>query len=82
MRLVETIPGMGGEEIKEKDVVWVQVWCIARTFVNATMYPQHNDKKKLTPQNPKLIRKTKRRKKNYSKNMTWKIKHDTPLTLL
>jgi hypothetical protein len=45
MRSVGTVPGMGG---------WIQVWYnwyIVRTFVNATMYPNHqsnkNGKKKL-----------------------------------
>jgi hypothetical protein len=47
-RPVETIPGMGRWEIKENDGGgWIQVcyiWYILRTFVNATMHPQHNNK--------------------------------------
>jgi hypothetical protein len=49
MRPAETIPGMGEEEDKgEWWRGWIQVWdiCyIVRTFLNATMYPQHNNKK-------------------------------------
>jgi hypothetical protein len=45
---VETIPGMGGEGIKENDGggKFNYDWYIVRTFVNVTIYPQHNNKKK------------------------------------
>jgi hypothetical protein len=46
---VEIIPGMGeGEDKGEWWKGWIQAWYILyiiRTFVNATMYPQHNNKK-------------------------------------
>jgi hypothetical protein len=42
MRPVETIPRMGGGEIKGND----DICYIVRTFVNATMYPQDNNKKR------------------------------------
>jgi hypothetical protein len=47
MRSVKTIPGMGGSGIKGNDGGWIQLWCIwhiIRTFVNATVYPQHTKK--------------------------------------
>jgi hypothetical protein len=46
MRFAETIPGMGGRGIKGNDGggELKYIWCIVRTFVNATMYPQHNNK--------------------------------------
>jgi hypothetical protein len=43
MRPVETITGMGVGEIKNDGGGWIQVWCIVRTFVNVTMYPQYNN---------------------------------------
>jgi hypothetical protein len=47
MRHVETIPAMGGGlEIKENDGEgdFKHIWYIVITFVNAIMYPQHNNK--------------------------------------
>jgi hypothetical protein len=46
MRPVETIPGMGGGGIKENDGGSEFNWYIVRTFVNVTIYPQHNNTKK------------------------------------
>jgi hypothetical protein len=44
MRLVETIPGMGGRGIKENDGGgWIQPCYIVSTFVNVTLYPQYNN---------------------------------------
>jgi hypothetical protein len=49
MRPVKTIPKMGEGRIKENDgSMWIQlcyIWYIIRTFINATMYPQYNNKK-------------------------------------
>jgi hypothetical protein len=50
MIAVETIPGMGGggyEGEQQRGCVqaW-HIWCIVRTFVNATMYPHPAKKKK------------------------------------
>jgi hypothetical protein len=48
MRPVETIPGMGEGKIKENDgggEFSYDIFDIVRTFVNATMYTQHNNKK-------------------------------------
>jgi hypothetical protein len=46
MRLAETVPGMEGGELKENvgggEVNYDK---ILRTFINVTMYPQHNNKK-------------------------------------
>jgi hypothetical protein len=46
MRTVETIPEMGG--IKENDggSEFKYIWYIVRSFMNATMYLQHNNKNK------------------------------------
>jgi hypothetical protein len=50
MKLVETIPGI--EERDDKGEWWrrwiqaLYIWYIERTFVNATMYPEHNNLKK------------------------------------
>jgi hypothetical protein len=50
MRPVETISGMGGGRDKgEWWREWIQVWYIwyiVRIFVNAVIYPQHNNEKK------------------------------------
>jgi hypothetical protein len=47
MRPVETIPGMGGKEVKENDGRgWIQLWYIVRAFVNVTMCPQYSNKNK------------------------------------
>jgi hypothetical protein len=44
MRPVETVPGMRGWGDKgEWWRGWIQLWYILRTFVNVTMYPQHNN---------------------------------------
>jgi hypothetical protein len=48
MRFVETIPGLGrGEDKGEWQRGWIQLWYIIRTLVNATMYSQYNDIKKI-----------------------------------
>jgi hypothetical protein len=42
MRPVETVPGIGGREIKENGEggeFKYGIWYIVRTFVNVTMYP-------------------------------------------
>jgi hypothetical protein len=31
---------------------WIQLWCIIRTFVNVTMYPQNSNNKKKKEKNP------------------------------
>jgi hypothetical protein len=43
MRPVETIPGMVRGMIKENDGGGKRNYYIVRTFVNVTMYPQHNN---------------------------------------
>jgi hypothetical protein len=49
MRPVETIPGMGRGEIKENVTGGEFKYDIfdIRTFVNATIHPQHKNKKKV-----------------------------------
>jgi hypothetical protein len=42
VRPVETLPGMGGGEIKENDGGG-EFKYIVRTLVNVTMYPQYNN---------------------------------------
>jgi hypothetical protein len=47
---VETTPGMGKGDKWKWRKGWIQVqyiWDIVRTFVNATMYPQNNNKKEI-----------------------------------
>jgi hypothetical protein len=44
MRLVEIIPKWWEGRLKENDELWY-IWYIVRTFVNVTIYPQHNNKK-------------------------------------
>jgi hypothetical protein len=43
------LSGMGANEIKENvgggEFKYDYIQCIVRTFVNATKYPQHNNKK-------------------------------------
>jgi hypothetical protein len=49
MRPVETIPGIGGGMIKENDgggEFKYSIFDIVRTFANATIYCQHNNKKR------------------------------------
>jgi hypothetical protein len=58
MRPVQTVPEMGGGRIKENDGGSDDV--IVRTFVNVTMYPQHNKK-------VDIIHLTHRRKKKENK---------------
>jgi hypothetical protein len=45
MRPADTIPGMGERKIKNNGggEFNYDVWYFARTFINATMYPQHNN---------------------------------------
>jgi hypothetical protein len=39
-------PRNGGEGVEGEWRGWIQLWHIVRTFVNVTMYPQHNNKRK------------------------------------
>jgi hypothetical protein len=55
MRPVETVPGMGGGGIKKNDEEVNSTWYIVRTFVNVTMYPQHNNNRKRKKEKKKLI---------------------------
>jgi hypothetical protein len=44
---VETMPGIESGGWKRMVGAWIQVlyiWYIVRTFVNAALFPQHNDK--------------------------------------
>jgi hypothetical protein len=43
MRPVETIPGMGGKRERRMMKGRIQLWHTVNTFVNVTMYPQHNN---------------------------------------
>jgi hypothetical protein len=57
----EATPGIGGGKNKgEWWRGWIQleyIWYILRTFVNGTMYPQHNNfKKRKKNQNRKALR--------------------------
>jgi hypothetical protein len=56
---VETVTGITGEGEKgEWWRGWIQVWYIwyiVRTFVNATMYPQHRNFKKILETNRSML---------------------------
>jgi hypothetical protein len=46
--VVETIPGMGRRRNKgEWWRGWIQLWCIVKTLVNVTVYPQYNNNLKI-----------------------------------
>jgi hypothetical protein len=50
MRPVETVPRVVGEEIKENDGGGlIELGYIIKTFINVTMYPLYNNKKKKEP---------------------------------
>jgi hypothetical protein len=58
MRPIETFRNRGGVIMENGGGEWIQVWYIwyiVRTFVNATMYPQHRNFKKILETNRSML---------------------------